>query len=241
MSEQAKETEAAAEGAATTDSAQESGKTPLGAEKTEPEAKAEGAAETDEASKDGDGAEGESKESEEAAASVDLSKIAMPEGVAVDEKWMGKLGELPFISKLSQEDAQSMIDTLGEYVGELEKGFAQRHVQEQIQRVADWTKAIQEHPYVMQKGGLDKIVPLAVAARDAFFSDLPEFKDLLTALNESGLGAHPAMVVGLARAAERMELAEGVPLGGGRPNAEGGKKRAADKLFPDFAPGGRYA
>jgi hypothetical protein len=227
---------AAAKGAQT-------GATPLGAEKTsgKPEAKAEGADGANDEGKDGAGSEGDPKEGGDEPTPVDLSTLVIPEGFTANEEWMGKFGEHPLIQKASQEEAQSMVDMAAEFVSGVREQIEQGIVAQQNQRVADWTKAIEAHDFVVKEGGLEKIIPLAIAARDALFGDLPEFNDLIQALNESGLGAHPAMVVGLAKAAKALELAEGVPLGSGAPKVPGGAKRIEDKLFPNYAEGGRYA
>lgn len=215
--------------------------TVLGAEKTSGDAAKAGAEGADDEGKDGAGSEGDQKEGGGAAAPIDLAKLVIPDGFTANEEWMGKFGEHPLIQKASQEEAQSMVEMAAEFVLGVRQEFEQKFVAQQNQRVADWTKAIEEHEFVVKEGGLDKVAPLAITARDAFFGDLPEFKDLLQALNETGLGAHPAMVVGLARAAKALELAEGVPLGGGRPKQSGGGKRTADKIFPNYAEGGKYA
>ena len=154
---------------------------------------------------------------------------------------MGKFGEHPLIKNASQEDAQGMVDMAAEFVSGVRQEMQQAAVAAQNKRVTDWSAATESHDFVVKEGGMEKIVPLALAARDAFFGDLPEFGDLLKALDETGLGAHPAMVVGLARAAKALELREGVPLGGGKPKQAGGGKRDADILFPDYAQGGKYA
>lgn len=215
--------------------------TPLGAEKTSGDAEKTDAEGANDEGKDGSESEGDQKEGGDEPAPVDLSKLVIPEGFTANEEWMGKFGEHPLIQKASQEEAQSMVDMAAEFVSSVRQEFEQQFVAQQNQRVADWTKAIEAHEFVVKEGGLEKVVPLALTARDAFFGDLPEFKDLLQALNETGLGAHPAMVVGLARAAKALELAEGVPLGGGAPKQSGGGKRTADKLFPNYAEGGKYA
>lgn len=215
--------------------------TPLGAKGTEGDAAKAGAEGANDEGKGGDGAEGDQKEGGDEAAPLDLAKLVIPEGFAANAEWMGKFGEHPLIQKASQEDAQSMVDMAAEFVSGVKAEVEQQFVAQQNQRVANWTKAIGEHEFVVAEGGLEKVVPLALAARDAFFGDLPEFKDLIQALNETGLGAHPAMVVGLARAAKALELREGVPLGGGKPKQSGGGKRLADKMFPNYADGGKYA
>lgn len=245
MSEAASDAGAADAGAEGKDNAAAAGgdkSTPLGADKTSGDAAKAGAEGADDEGKDGAGSEGDQKEGgDDAATPLDLAKLVIPEGFTANDEWMGKFGEHPLIQKASQEEAQSMVEMAAEFVSGVRQEFEQKFVAQQNQRVADWTKAIEEHEFVAKEGGLDKVVPLAITARDAFFGDLPEFKDLLQALNETGLGAHPAMVVGLARAAKALELAEGVPLGGGRPKASGGGKRTADKMFPNYADGGKYA
>lgn len=215
--------------------------TPLGAQKTNGDAAKAGAEGANDESQGDAGAEGGQGEGDGTPAPVDLAKLVLPEGFTADEGWMGKFGEHPLIAKASQEEAQSMVEMAAEFVSGVKQQVEQQVVAQQNQRVATWTKAIAEHEFVVAEGGLEKVVPLALAARDAFFGDLPEFKDLIQALNESGLGAHPAMVVGLARAAKALELAEGVPLGGGKPKQASSGKRIEDKMFPNYAPGGRYA
>lgn len=215
--------------------------TPLGAQKTEGDAAKAGAEGANDAGQDDAGAEGGQGEGEGAPTPVDLAKLVIPEGFTADAEWMGKFGEHPLIAKASQEEAQSMVEMAAEFVSGVKQQVEQQVVAQQNKRVADWTKAIAEHEFVVAEGGLEKVVPLALTARDVLFGDLPEFKDLIQALNESGLGAHPAMVVGLARAAKALELAEGVPLGGGKPKQSGGGKRIEDRMFPNYAPGGKYA
>lgn len=246
MSDDATKSDAAADaGAEGKDNAAEkgvqTGATPLGAEKTNGDAAKADAGGANDEGKDGAGSEGGEKEGGDEPTPVDLSKLVIPDGFTANEEWMGKFGEHPLIQKASQEEAQSMVEMAAEFVSGVRQEIEQGFVAQQNQRVADWTKAIEAHEFVVKEGGLEKVVPLALTARDAFFGDLPEFKDLLQALNETGLGAHPAMVVGLARAAKALELAEGVPLGGGARKEPGGGKRTADKLFPNYAEGGKYA
>lgn len=250
MADETQTSEAAAGGAAAGGEKQESaakqegqtGTTPLGAQGSSGDAaKAAAGGKANDEGKDGAGSEDGEKEGEQQSTPLDLSKLVIPEGFAANEEWMGKFGEHPLIQKASQEDAQSMVEMAAEFVSGVRQEMQQAIVAQQVQRVAAWTKAIEEHEFVVAEGGLEKVGPLARTARDAFFGDLPEFNDLMQALNETGLGAHPAMVVGLARAAKALELAEGVPLGGGRPKAPGSGKRLADKLFPNYADGGKYA
>ena len=173
---------------------------------------------------------------------VDISKIKAPEGTVIDEKWMGRLAELPGISKLSQEDVQGQIDLLGEFVQDLRQEVQDAAILNQVKRVDGWNKALQEHPAVAEFEGFENLVGYAKAARDAIFSpSAPETGELMKLLTETGLGSHPAMVVGLAKIAKAFDLKPSEMPGGGSPPQEGGKKTAAEKLFPDYAPGGKYA
>ena len=194
----------------------------------------------------GDDKEGSSGENEGAGDSkptpVDVSKLKAPEGTEINEKWMGRLAELPGISKLSQEDVQSQIDLLGEFVQDLRQEVQDAAITNQVKRVDGWSKAVQEHPAVAEFKGFDNLVAHAVAARDAIFDPAaPETGEFLKLLTETGLGSHPAMVVGLAKIAKAFDLAPSKMPGGGTPPEDGGKKSAAEKLFPDYAPGGKYA
>lgn len=179
---------------------------------------------------DAKGAEEIDAEDVDVPGKFDVSKFEVPEGAEIDEKWMNEFVGNESIKKLNQADAQGLIGMLGEFVTDIENKRVTAHNLE----VKEWSDQLLKDEYVVKKGGLDAIKPLAIAARNEFF---PEMSDLF---NKTGLGAHPTMVVGFARIAEALSLLESNLTGGGRAPGGGGKENAAHKLFPDHAPGGKY-
>lgn len=183
--------------------------------------------------KEGDG-EGESDgaaDDGETPGEFDPAKFEVPEGTQLNEQWLERFTSADPIKKLTQSEAQGLIGMLGEFVGDLE---AQR-VEAQHAQTEAWLEEAKKDPYIVEKGGLENVLPLAITTRDAYFPDLKAL------LNERGLGNHPAMLVGFARIAEDLHILEGNLEGGGRPPGTTDKENAAHRLFPDYAPGGKYA
>jgi hypothetical protein len=170
-------------------------------------------------------AEGDSKPGE-----FDTAAFEVPEGTEIDEAWMGKLTGNEAIQKLDQSEVQGLIGMVGEFVIAGENA----RVDAQNTQTEEWAKSFEKDPYVVEHG-VDKVTPLALAARDEFF---PEMEDIFT---KTGLGSHPTMLVGMARIAESMHLLEGKLEGGGSAPGSGVKKSAAHTIFKEYAPGGKYA
>lgn len=180
----------------------------------------------DEAEDDGEGED----DGGEKPGEFDMAAFEVPEGTEIDETWMGKLTGNEAIQKLNQTEVQGLIGMVGEFVAERDAA----RITAQNVRTKEWADDLQKNEFVTERG-MEKVAPLARAARDEFF---PGINDLF---NETGLGSHPTMVVGMARIAEALSLLESTLDGGGEPARTGGSESAAHKLFPDHAPGGKYA
>lgn len=159
----------------------------------------------------------------------DTSKFDIPEGTEISEKWMKQVTEHPAIQKLGQSDLNQLIGMVGEFVNDREN----TRVETQNSRTAEWAEAYGKDPWVIERG-IDKVSPLAIAARDAFFPGMTQLFD------ETGLGSHPTMLVGMAKIAEALHITEGQLEGGGAAPGTGAKGSAAHRIFKDYVPGGKY-
>lgn len=159
----------------------------------------------------------------------DTSKFDIPEGTEISKEWMGKLTEHPVIQKLGQSDVNQLIGVVGEFVNDRENS----RIETQNTRTAEWAEAFGKDPWVIERG-IDKVKPLALAARDAFFPGMSQLFD------ETGLGSHPTMLVGMAKIAESLHILEAQLEGGGTPPGTGAKGSAAHRIFKDYVPGGKH-
>lgn len=187
-----------------------------------------------EGKKDGEGA-GDGEPDGEKPGEFDTSKLEVPEGTSIDEKWMERFTGNETIQRLTQSEVQGLIPVLGEFVADQQGAWSDALIDHVNQEVKEWTEALATHEFVRNHGNdIERVAALARAARDVYF---PDMQDLFTS---RGLGSHPTMVVGMARLAEDLGL-DPSKLEGGSPTKEGGAKSAAERIFPDYAEGGKHA
>ena len=115
---------------------------------------------------------------------IEYTDFTVPEGVELDTEVLDELKALGVDKKLSQEEAQSLVD-LGV---KLQQKNAQAFADAVVSARAEWRNAAIADP---EFGGKDLSanMPIAVGARDKFGT--PELKTLL---DESGLGDHPEVI-----------------------------------------------
>ncbi len=159
----------------------------------------------------------------------DTSKFEIPEGTEISKEWMSKLTEHPVIQKLVQSDVNQLIGVVGEFVNDRENA----RIETQNTRTAEWVEAFGKDPWVIERG-IEKVGPLAVATRDAFFPGMTQLFD------ETGLGSNRIMLIGLAKIAEDLHILESQLEGGGTPPGAGAKGSAAHRIFKDYVPGGKH-
>lgn len=160
----------------------------------------------------------------------DISKFDIPEGTEISEKWMKTVTEHPAVQKLVQSDLNELIGMVGEFVNDREN----TRVETQNSRTAEWAEAFAKDPWVIENGGVEKVTPLSIATRDAYFPGLNQLFD------ETGLGSNSIMLVGLAKIAGDLHILEAQLEGGGMPPGTGAKGSAAHRIFKDYVPGGKH-
>jgi len=115
---------------------------------------------------------------------IEYTDFTVPEGVELDTETLDELKALGVDKKLSQEDAQKLVD-LGV---KLQQKNAQAFADAVVEARAGWREAAIADPEFGGKN-LSANLPIAVQARDKFGT--PELKTLL---DESGLGDHPEVI-----------------------------------------------
>lgn len=173
-----------------------------------------------------EGAEGEGKEAAKVDdAPIEYTDFTLPEGVEASPEQMAAFKEAAAGAKLSQEQAQGLMDLHTKALTEAATKPYEvwRDTQEQ------WQKEIKADP---EFGGakLETETIPSIAKAIKAFSPTPEAeKALRQAFHLTGAGNHPEMIRFMARIGK--SLAEGTHVGGKPTDGDGGKS-AAQKLYP---------
>jgi len=165
-------------------------------------------------------ANGKPAESDPAAKPVEYGEFAGAEGVTLDQDALGEFKALAGDAKLTQEQAQKVVD-----IGvKLQQKWAAQQTQTMEAARTQWAEASNTDK---EFGGEKLAENLAVAkvALDKFGS--PELKQLL---NDSGLGNHPEVIRFFYRAGRA--ISDDRVIGGG--NGPGPAIDPANVLFPSM-------
>lgn len=172
---------------------------------------------TAETKPDGDGKPGETKSD---AKPIEYGEFAAAEGVTLDQDAVGEFKALASDAKLTQEQAQKVVD-----IGvKLQQKWAAQQTQAMETARTQWAEASNTDK---EFGGekLAENLAVAKAALDKFGS--PELKQLL---NDSGLGNHPEVIRFFYRAGRA--ISDDRLIGGG--NGPGPATDPATVLFPSM-------
>lgn len=169
------------------------------------------------------GEEGKDKTAKaDEAALFDPAKLTLPEGVALDEKLMGKVAPILTELKVPQDQAQALMDAHMESMQSLADAVVQ-HLEGELTKQRDsWLETVRKDE-VLCKPENQK---LAASFLDRFGAT-PELKQLLT---KTGLGNHPDLVRLFYNAA--LKIAEDNPNNGtDSTTASGEQKSIEDRLY----------
>lgn len=185
--------------------------------------KAEEGKEDKEGSDDGEGEGDESKKDGEQEP-VDFAKIEMPEGSTIDEKTAADFLESDFGKKLTQDDAQELV----EFATKWRESQTQQVVDEHNDKLAGWDKDWSKSETVAKEfeGSLEQANVHVMAAVKEFFPKVDA--DLWDA---TGFGSNPEVLKGMATIAKKLKLVEANMEGGGGRPPEKSTKNAAHSIF----------
>lgn len=181
---------------------------------------AEASAETPEAKQAREAAEAKANEVPET-----YEAWKLPEGVEADAEMLGEFSKLAKDLKLTQAQAQALVDLQVKSAQSGEGARAQQLEQALAKQSEVWISEIKNDPEI---GGakFDATVSTAVKAISTFFGD-----DFRALLNESGLGNNPALVRGMYKIGQAISEDKMVIPGSDATVTE--DKRAADVMFGD--------
>lgn len=136
---------------------------------------------TQQAAADQDAQKGDATKGEQAQGAPEKYELAIPEGLSLDESGMEAFSQFAKSQNLTNEAAQSLLDTMG-------PAMAKRQAQVLDTVRTQWADSARSDK---EFGGekLSENLSVAKRALDAYGS--PELRSLL---NESGLGNHPEVI-----------------------------------------------
>lgn len=172
---------------------------------------------------DGTAAEAEDGEKSEAegSAPVEYEDFSLPEGMDVDQEALGEFTKFAQEHGLSQEAAQSLIDS---HVSNIEK-FTEAQQERWSEIKESWSKeALADKELQSEEGGSEAAVALAKTAVEKLGGG-----ELQEALELTGAGNHPAVVKAFYKMGKAM--AEDKMVFGGTASDTSSK---AAKLFPSM-------
>ena len=166
----------------------------------------------------------------EAAKPIEYKDFKFPEGVALDAKLLSALKTDFASAKLSQEQAQALID---KHVAGV-KASTDANIAAFTKLQNDWKAEVMADPQVGGAAWETKTAPAIAKFISTFCPDEASAKAFRDAVTLTGIGNHPAYVRALARAGA--SLMEGQPATGAPLRGKEGQKSfdsIASNLYPD--------
>ena len=166
---------------------------------------------------DGDGGQGgkegggdDGKEGKPAGAPESYEAFKVPDGLTIDDTMLTEYSQLAKGANLSQEQAQAMVD----FGAKIAQQAVKSVLDDGNAQIAKWANDAKADAVI----GGDNLKPALAAGRraiDAFGS-----KELVTALNETGLGNHPELIKFFAKVGELVKEDRIVGGAGGNQSAD---------------------